>query len=203
MRLNSAFNKLWIRLIIKSQDIFCLSCLKFIKLSSIYFYKRINWLVKEGESGTGRINTSVQKNPLHLNVTEFKILHFRFDIMLNILRETLRVCAFLLSCTRSGAARHLWGLIDCIQHMRWPEAAIRRQKVIVLHQPRVGDTDTCVWENTAQPVKEKIWLKLVQELRLGSQYQSEKRKINTFLSHRFLYKMLKTNRGSGSSSTTF
>lgn len=89
------------------------------------------------------------------NARAFKILHFQFEIISNIFREARRVCAFLLSCTRLRAARHLCGLIDCAQHMRWPVVAIRRQKVIVLHQPCAGDTDTCVSENAAQLVKER------------------------------------------------
>lgn len=54
---------------------------------------------------------------------------------------------------------------------------------------------TCFRRRSSASEREKIWLKLVQELHLGSPYQSEKGKINTFRSHRFLYKMLKQTGG--------
>lgn len=66
--------------------------------------------------------------------------------------------------------------------------------------PRQRHWYMCFRERSSASKREKIWPKLVQDLCLESRYQSEERKINTFQSHRLLYKMLKTNRGSSSSS---
>lgn len=72
----------------------------------------------------------IQK-PLRLNAVEFKILLCHFKVMRNTLAESVH---FYPSALDGVGARYLSGLIDCGYHIQRPLTAIRRHKVIVLHQ---------------------------------------------------------------------